>query len=87
MEHVARPPRWSKRTDELVRHVAARCRPGLQSELGHWPENCPRFRSFITVNQDKVRKKLTTSPDEESRLDLRSELLLACLTAARGVTP
>ena len=28
-----RPPRWSKKTDQLVRHVALRCRPGLQSEL------------------------------------------------------
>jgi hypothetical protein len=80
--HVARLPRWSKRTDELVRQVALRCRPGLQSELGHWLENRPRFRAFITANQDKVRKKLTTASDEESRLDVRSELHVAYLILA-----
>jgi hypothetical protein len=73
---LRRPPRWSKKTDELVRHVAVRCRPGLQSELGHWLENCSRFRAFITAHQDKVRKKLGFD-DEESRLDVRSELLVA----------
>jgi hypothetical protein len=69
---------WSKKTDQLVRYVAAGCRPGLQSELGSWLENSARFRTFITANQDKVRKKLGTS-DEESRLDVRSELLVAYL--------
>jgi hypothetical protein len=79
---LRRPPRWSKKTDQLVRHVAFRCRPGLQSELGHWIENSPRFAAFITTNQDKVRKKLTTSDDEEHRLDMRAELLVAFLIVA-----
>jgi hypothetical protein len=77
-----RPPRWSKKTDELVRYVAVRCRPGLRSELGDWLEASSRFRDFITANQDKVRKKLTSSDDEESRLDVRSELLVAYLIVA-----
>lgn len=77
-----RPPRWSKKTDQLVRHVALRCGPGLQSELGHWLENSSRFRAFLTANQDKVRKKLNTADGEESRLDVRSELLIAYLTLA-----
>jgi hypothetical protein len=79
---LRRPPRWSKKTDQLVRHVAFRCRPGLQFELGHWIESSPRFAAFITTNQDKVRKKLTTSDDEEHRLDVRAELLVAHLIVA-----
>src|SRR5690348_11962610 len=75
-------PGWSKRTAQLVHYVAPRCRPRLQSELAHWIENQPRFRAFVAVNQDKVRKKLTTSDDEEHRLDVRAELLVAYLIAA-----
>jgi len=66
----------SKRTDELVRAVAARCRPRLQLELAHWLEDVPRFQAFVTLNQDKVRKKLNAA-DEEMRLDVRAELLVA----------
>jgi hypothetical protein len=75
-------PRWSKKTDELVRYVASRCRPTLQSELGHWLHDRSRFSTFVTANRDKIRKKLTTSDDEESRLDVRSELLVAYLVLA-----
>jgi len=64
-----------------VLYVAQRCRPGFQSELAHWIENSPRFRAFLTTNQDKVRKKLSTD-DEEHRLDVRAELLVAYLIAA-----
>jgi hypothetical protein len=79
---LRRPLRWSKKTDQLVRHVAFRCRPGLQSELGHWLDDCSRFSALITANQDKIRKKLTTAHDEESRLDIRAELLVAYLILA-----
>ncbi len=72
-----RPVRWSKKTDELVRYVAQRTRPSVQSELGHWLENAPWFRAFVVANQDKVRKKLTASDDEDHRLDVRAELLVA----------
>ena len=77
-----RPLRWSKKTDQLVDHVAPGCRPGLRSELAHWIENSPGFRAFLTTNQDKVRKKLTTSDGEEHRLDVRAELLVAYLIVA-----
>jgi hypothetical protein len=77
-----RPPRWSKETDQLVRYVAHRARPGLQSDLGHWLENNSRFRAFVATHRDKVRKKLSSSDDEESRLDVRSELLVAYLMLA-----
>jgi hypothetical protein len=78
----APPSRWSKKTDALVRHVASRCRPSLQSELGRWLEESPRFSDFLTKHQDKVRKKLTVSDDEETRLDVRAELLVAYLLLA-----
>jgi hypothetical protein len=79
---LRRPPRWSKKTDLLVAYVALRCRPGLQLELGRWIESSPRFGAFLVANQDKVRKKLTTSDDEEHRLDVRAELLVAALLVA-----
>src|SRR5437879_10824302 len=79
---VRRAPRWSKKTDQLVHHVALRCRPGFQSELGRWLEHSPRFSAFITTNQDKVRKKLSTPDDEQHRLDVRAELLVASLILA-----
>jgi hypothetical protein len=73
---------WSTKTDQLVRHIALRCRPGLRAELAHWIENNPRFAAFIATNQDKVRKKLNTAEDEEHRLDVRAELLVAFLITA-----
>jgi len=51
----------------------------LQSELAHWIEDSPRFRTFVAAHQDKVRKKLTSSDDEDTRLDVRAELLVAYL--------
>jgi len=59
-----RPTRWSKKTDELVRTVAGRCRPRLQSELGHWMEDNPRFQSFVVAHQDKERKKRAAADHE-----------------------
>ena len=75
-------PRWSKKTDELVRYVASVCRPALQLELAHWLEDSPRFAAFVTLHRDKVRKKLTTAEDAEARLDVRVELLVAYLLLA-----
>jgi hypothetical protein len=76
-----RPLRWSKKTEQLVHYVAQNSRPGLQSELGHWLEERPRYRDLIAFNQDKVRKKLNTS-DEEMRQDVRAELRVAYLVLA-----
>jgi hypothetical protein len=39
-------------------------------------EDSARFQSFVLANQDKVRKKLSAD-DEEARLDVRAELLVA----------
>jgi len=65
-----------------VQYVALRLRPSAQSELGSWLEASPRFRAFLAAHQDKVRKKLTSSDDEETRLDVRAELLVAHLLLA-----
>jgi hypothetical protein len=54
----------------------------MQSELAHWIEDSSRFGTFITNNQDKVHKKLNTSDDEEHRMDVRAELLVAYLIMA-----
>jgi hypothetical protein len=72
----------TKKTDQLVQHVAQRCRPRLRSELARWIEASPRFSVFLTTHQDKVRKKFNSTDDEEHRLDVRAELLVAYLLAA-----
>src|SRR5438128_9155941 len=77
-----RAPRWSKRTDELVRYVAHGCRPALQAELGSWIENAPRYGAFVSTNRDKIRKKLHANEDAEARLDVRAELLVAYVILA-----
>src|SRR5258708_38769807 len=79
---LRRGSRWSKKSVQLVQHVAQRGRPGFQSELARWLEDSPRFQAFIATNQDKVRKKLTTPDDEEHRLDVRAELVVAYLIVA-----
>jgi len=72
---------WSKKTDELVMHIAAGSPPSLRFELGHWIEDSPRFAEFVVVHRDKIRKKLRTAADE-ARLDVRAELLVARLVLA-----
>ena len=74
--------RWSKRTEQLVRYVARNCSPSLQSEIGHWIEDSPRFAAFVGANQDKIRKKLSTADGTEGRLDVRAELRVAHLLVA-----
>jgi hypothetical protein len=51
----------------------------LQSELGHWIEDSPRFGAFVAANRDKIRKKLVTADGAEGRLDVRAELRVAQL--------
>jgi hypothetical protein len=73
---------WSKKTDELVRYVAARVRPSLFLELGHWIDDNPHFADFVAANRDKIRKKLNTASTDDTRLDVRAELLVARLVLA-----
>jgi hypothetical protein len=72
-----RAPRWSKRIDALVAYVATGCGPGLQSDLGHWLQESPRFADFVDARRDKIRKKLLNADGAEGRRDVRAELRLA----------
>jgi hypothetical protein len=74
-----RPPGWSKTTEVLVRSVAEGCRPRLRLELARWVESRPRFGAWLRQHQAKVHKKLASARDEEARLDVRAELLVAYL--------
>ena len=38
-----------------------------------------RFEAFLSAHRDKVRKKLRSARDEDARLDVRAELLVASL--------
>ncbi len=46
----------------------------LSGELLRWMEASSRFTTFVETYRDKVRKKIRSSPEPESLLDLRSEL-------------
>ena len=54
----------------------------LALELAPWLAGGPRFRAFVTVYRDKVRKKLRGARDTEARLDVRAELRVAHLLLA-----
>ena len=70
----------SAATERLARDLLA---PGsddpLAVELAGWLDRSPPFRAFATANRDKIHKKLRHARDEESRLDVRAELLAARL--------
>jgi hypothetical protein len=48
---------------------------GLPADL--LPEGGPRFRAFLEVNRDKIRKKLRTAQGEAGRQDVVAELEVA----------
>ncbi len=54
----------------------------LASELATWLMTASRFRTFVEVHHDKIRKKLRTAHDPEARLDVRAELRVARLLLA-----
>jgi hypothetical protein len=49
----------------------------LGDELGTWLTESPRFRRFVDVHRDKIRKKVRTAGDEAARADVRAELAVA----------
>jgi hypothetical protein len=75
-------PRWSKRIDQVVHEVAGTCRPTLQTDLGCWLQRSARFEALVDAHQSKLRKKLTSASNEDARLDVRAEMLVACLLLA-----
>jgi hypothetical protein len=76
---MAQPPSPAAVT-RLVTHLEADAlAPELSPELTAWLAGSARFRSFVEQHRDKVRKKLRTAADPESRRDVRAELRAAHL--------
>jgi hypothetical protein len=70
----------SAATERLARDLLEPTADGpLAAELVAWLSRSPRFRAFASANRDKIHKKLRDARDGESRLDVRAELLAACL--------
>ena len=66
--------------DRLAEELAGP--PGVDPigvELKHWLAGSRRFRAFAEANRDKIRKKLRSASDADSRRDVRAELRLAHL--------
>jgi hypothetical protein len=54
----------------------------LAGELAGWLAASARFRTFVEVHRDKIRKKLRGAAEWEARLDVRAELRTARLLLA-----
>lgn len=64
--------------ERLVQHLLESVDDRLMiEELGAWLSGSPRFRGFVDVHRDKIRKKLRTAKDEAARADVRAELAVA----------
>ena len=51
----------------------------MAEELAEWLAATPRFRSFVELHRDKIRKKLRGAADPEARRDVGAELRTARL--------
>lgn len=66
---------------ELLRYVTDD-RPGtLAKELAAWLDG-RRFAAFVSVNRDKVRKKIRSATDDDASAGVRAELMTAQLLLA-----
>jgi hypothetical protein len=64
--------------ERLVQHLfAGSPAGGMAAEVGGWLEGSSRFRTFAETHKDKIRKKLRTAVEGESRRDVRAELRVA----------
>jgi hypothetical protein len=66
-------------TEELLTYVFDDQPHLLAQPMAAWLASSRRFMTFVTNYRDKIRKKLRTTPDQESLLDLRLELETAFL--------
>ncbi len=66
-------------TDELLIYVFDGQSHLLAQPMATWLASSRRFTAFVTTFQDKIRKKLRATQDQESLLDLRLELETAYL--------
>ena len=65
--------------DELIRDVLGSKSHLLAKPMADWLRASRPFTTFVTANRDKIRKKVRTTQDNESLLDLRLELETAYL--------
>ena len=66
-------------TDDLLTYLFDGQPHLLFQPMAIWLASSRRFATFVTTFQDKIRKKLRTTQDQESILDLRLELETAYL--------
>jgi hypothetical protein len=65
------------RQSDLIDYVFEGRAGPLSGEVLGWMEESARFNDFVEAYRDKIRKKIRTTPDFESLLDVRSELEVA----------
>ncbi len=65
--------------DELLRHVFGDIAPALAAQCEEWIISSRRFKAFVEMYRDKIRKKLRNVRDEEGYRDLQAELATAHL--------
>jgi hypothetical protein len=65
--------------DELQRWIFAETTPPLAEQLNQWMATSARFRSFVDVYRDKIRKKVRTAQPHDGLADLYAELAIAYL--------
>ncbi len=66
-------------TDDLLTYLFDGQSSLLVQPMAMWLASSRRFATFVTIFRDKIRKKLRTTQDQESLLDLRLELETAYL--------
>ena len=66
-------------TDELINYVFDGRSHLLAQPMEVWLASSRRFATFVTTFQDKIRKKLRTTQDQDNLLDLQLELETAYL--------
>lgn len=68
------------RIDRLTQYVLdGQPDVAIGDELHGWVEASPRFRAFVEVHRDKIRKKLRGASDLDALGDVRAELRVAQL--------
>jgi hypothetical protein len=65
--------------DELQRWIFGDTTPPLAEQLKRWMATSARFRSFVDVYRDKIRKKVRTAQPHDGLADLHAELAVAYL--------
>ena len=66
-------------TDDLLHYLFDGQSNLLVQPMATWLASSRRFAAFATTFRDKIRKKIRTTEDEQSLLDLQLELETAYL--------